>query len=410
MAGSAALEPCNKELWNLHFFFLGPAAVGGSPAMLRAWGAWAWRGCGLCVFLAAVSARAADEFAPPKVERDVVAAVGKAVVKINVDREYRITDAILGSEASNDDLKALASCERLTTISISSPKVTNDGLEHLKGLKKLISIVINGTDTTEAGIAALRTALPGCRVTSIGRVLAERPQVDRSGRQMSRTVMLLRRWDIQDNLKLTDDQKMQFRTAFSNDFMEWIEEKAIAVLTSSQKIRLKQIELQQSASSILRPDVVKQLKLSAEQVSSIRKVHEEHATTGQAAQRAVRGQGELREKTAELNKQRDEKIQAVLNDEQKKALQEMLGPPANGSGYSLEQFSREFFSPAAVAKSIFDIFDKNKDNELSDAEFPESAVIRGEMKAAGITLVFPVAREVFETNYAKFYERSRSGR
>jgi hypothetical protein len=104
----------------------------------------------------------------------------------------------------------------------------------------------------------------------------------------------------------------------------------------------------------------------------------------------------------------------VLNEEQKKIWTDLIGPP--GPVVAIPVVSESRFggraplTPAAAAKSLFDRYDSNRDNQLSDTEFPESNRTREAMKAAGITLVYPVAREVFETNYAKYYEQSRRGR
>lgn len=424
--------------------------------MWRSWSL-AWRSCGLFVVLSAVALQAADEFAPPKAERDVVAAVGKGGGRVTVDGEYRVVGVALGNDNTNDDLKALAACERLTTISIASPKITDEGLEHLKGLKKLTSIGVNSTGTTAAGVTALRAALPECRITTFGRFAA--PAAGPAGAggpggrigggpgnagdrgrapggfggfgsgSSSRTATLLRNAAVQEELKLTPEQKTQIAAAGSNtaytEFLKQIDERSAAVLNAEQKARLKQLELQQSASAILRAEVVAQLKLSAEQVATITKVNEEQTAAGQAVLRDIFAQrgtetneamsAKLREKVAELNKQREEKIQAVLSDEQKKAWKELIGPPGPVTASPFLSSENRFgggapFTPAAAAKSLFDRYDSNRDNQLSDTEFPESNRTREAMKAAGITLVYPVAREVFETNYAKYYEQSRRGR
>ena len=409
----------------------------------------AWRGCGLVVLLGAMAAQAADEFAPPQAEREVVAAVGKGGGRVTVDGEYRVIGVSLGNEGTNADLKASAACERLTTISIASPKITDEGLGHLKELKKLTQISILSSGTTDAGLAALRAALPDARITSFGRAAAPAAgpggrigggpgnAVDRgrapggfgSGSTTSRTVTQLRNAAIQDDLKLTAEQRTQIATASSSsaisEALKLVDEKALAVLTPEQKARLKQIELQQSASAILRAEVVAQLKLSAEQIASITKVNEEQTAAGQAALRDIFSQRgtetneaistKLREKAAEFAKLREEKVHAVLSDEQKKAWKELIGPPGPVIASPFLSSENRFgggapFTPAAAAKSIFDRYDANRDNQLSDTEFPESNRTREAMKAAGITLVYPVAREVFETNYAKYYEQSRRGR
>jgi hypothetical protein len=419
--------------------------------MGRSWRRLAVGSCGLFILWSAVAAQAAEEFAaPPKAERDVVAAIGKGGGKITVDGEYRVTGVSLGNEATNDDLKALAACERLTSISIASPKVTDEGLEHLKPLTKLTSIGVNSTGTTAAGVTSLRAALPNCRVTTFGRVASAGGRTgggDRGGppgrgtsgfgtggfggstfNSSSRTTSMLRNAAVQDDLKLTPEQRTQLADAASNSainaVLKLIDEKVLAVLTAEQKARVKQLELQQSASSILRADVVAALKLAEEQVAAITKVNEEQAAASQTVLRdlfAQRGNEtteaiitKAREKTAEFNKQRDEKVQAVLNEEQKKAWKEMIGPPGPVVTSSRSAMESRFGTgggpaqtPAAAAKVVFDRYDINRDNQLSDTEFPETNRTRGLMKAAGITLVYPVAREVFETNYAKYYEQSR---
>ncbi len=394
-------------------------------------------------------ATGADEFvAPPKAERDALAAIAKLGGRAQVDGEYRILSLTLGTECTNEELKGLAACERLTNLSISSPKITDAGLEHLKGLTKLTSMTITTSGLTTEGIGSLRTALPNCRITSFGRGGGP-PGTGGPGRGLNggdpfalpssgggsyitgtRITSLARNTEVQNDLQLTPEQrtKITAETA-TTTILRAIDEKVLAVLTAEQQARMKQLELQQAGMTALtREDIVAQLKVTAEQVAAIQKQNEESIATSRTALSEIFSQQRntaedtakinttLREKSTELKKQQEEKVLALLSEEQRKAWQALVGPKGpdvSGSLISSRFSERVPFAattPAAAAKIVFDRYDTDKDGSISDAEFPTSNRTRTLMTAAGITLVYPAGREVFESNYIKYLEGGRGDR
>jgi len=137
--------------------------------------------------------------------------------------------------------------------------------------------------------------------------------------------------DEQEALQKIEDVQERFqkfgelRKTMSNDFLKDVAD----VLKPDQVKRLKQIDLQTRRSFAFQdPDVQKELNLTDDQKDKIK-------TIGEDARKEMReigqgGQGnqeETRKKFAALQKDVDEKIQAVLTPEQKKSWKEMTGEP-----------------------------------------------------------------------------------
>ena len=382
----------------------------------------------------------ADDFVPPPAaERAAVAAIVKAGGRAQVDGEYRITNVILNANSTNDDLKLLAACERLTSLQISSPKITDAGIEHLKGLSKLTSMTIVSSGFTPEVITSLRAALPNCRISSFGGGGGRGGgppgggfgggggnsdnSFGRGGPGRTSRTTLARNTAVQDDLKLTPEQKQQIAAAAEANSPAAIarafEQKIDATLTPEQLARLKQIELQQGgASALLRTEVVKQLSLTNDQQAAMRKAVDEASASVRAQMSELSGANrqapntadlfaKLREKSLEINKQRDEKIMAVLSDEQRKTWQEMLGPKGPVMTSTAEQFSRNRTPaqpPAERAKTIFNMYDRDNNGIMTEEEFPSTFRSRQGMVRAGIELKFPAAREEFEKAYIKYLE------
>jgi hypothetical protein len=103
-------------------------------------------------------------------------------------------------------------------------------------------------------------------------------------------------------------------------------------LQGKQAERLRQIELQQEGLFALgRPEVGKQLKLSDEQRERFAEVVAELQTKVQAtiesAQKGKSDPQEVRPKVMKLRKQYEAKVEAILDDGQKKRWKAMLGKP-----------------------------------------------------------------------------------
>jgi hypothetical protein len=110
---------------------------------------------------------------------------------------------------------------------------------------------------------------------------------------------------------------------------EEILKSASGILAPDQLKRLKQIELQQEGTRALsRADVEKALNLTPDQKEKIKAISDDAAKEMRDLRQAGGGgaQGN-REKMTELRKQTNEKVQAVLTDDQKKTWKEMTGEP-----------------------------------------------------------------------------------
>jgi hypothetical protein len=408
---------------------------------------------------------ASDEFkTPPAAEREAVAALAKVGARVSVDGDYRVTSISLGTGSTNEQLKHLANCEKLTSLNLSSAQINDEGVEPLKALSKLTTLTISSSRISAEGVDALRKGLPNCRITTLGgsrfgaggpNPAGGQPGGAPGGRdrtrgttggfpssipggfggstlRSSRPATLARNASVQDDLKLTPEQRQQISEASTSTalsaLMEALDAKVLGVLSDEQKARLKQLELQQlGLNALTREDIVKQLKLSEEQVTSVRKHVDEGSEANRSAviellsQRTAGGpiseelNTKAREKSAEIRKQTEEKVMGVLNDEQKKSWQTKVGPKGP------ELTSTSLFGdrsgppaspidPAVAAKTVFERYDADKDGKISDTEFPESNRTRQSMVLAGITLTFPVPREEFEKSYAKYYGDLRARR
>lgn len=404
--------------------------------------------CSLLVGLAALtdSAISADFVTPPEAERQAVATLGKQASRIQIDADYRVITVWLGSEATNDDLKLLASCDRLAQLQVSSPKITDEGAEHLKSLKSLTSLSIVGTNITSQGVASLRAALPNCRITD--RISSSRqnppsfaqstngrnPRGELSSSRTfarqedggtgspsfrftagSRLLTLARNNAVQDELKLSSEQRQQVESlADAAAINRIIDQKISESLTQEQQTRLKQIELQQAGiAALVRDEVVGQLKITEAQRIELSKVIDETSSSLRSLAFDQRSRGDeatdvRRERMQELSRQREEKMLSVLSDEQKQAWKALLGSPALSLTAPAPANALGLRSVADLSRSVFSRYDTDKDGALSDAEFPASNRTRQTMDRAGIVLTFPVKQVDFEKAYTKYVESLRN--
>lgn len=101
-----------------------------------------------------------------------------------------------------------------------------------------------------------------------------------------------------------------------------------SILNDDQKKRFREITLQQQGmTAVATPDVAGELKLTDEQKSKIQAVQREQQA---AISELFQGGGDpaaAREKFAALRKQTEEKIAAILTDDQKAQWKSMLGAP-----------------------------------------------------------------------------------
>jgi Spy/CpxP family protein refolding chaperone len=180
--------------------------------------------------------------------------------------------------------------------------------------------------------------------------LAQRPGGGRGG--MMGGPALLANKSVQDELKLTDDQKatikkiVEERTAAAKKARDDMDRdaaraarekatKALAKVESSlkpaQAKRFKQIQYQVGGAHALASEKVqKELGLKDKQVDEIKDALKTQQTEMQELFRGARGDrekaAEARKKMQELRKKTEAKITKVLTDEQKKKWEEMKGP------------------------------------------------------------------------------------
>jgi WD40 repeat protein/serine/threonine protein kinase len=83
--------------------------------------------------------------------------------------------ALDGTKASDPGLMHLRGLTNLTALELRRTRVTDAGLEHLRGLSKLRDVYLQDTKVTAEGIAALKKAIPECRIHAEPTATAVRP-------------------------------------------------------------------------------------------------------------------------------------------------------------------------------------------------------------------------------------------
>jgi hypothetical protein len=190
-------------------------------------------------------------------------------------------------------------------------------------------------------------------VLTAGPVLGQQPARGLPERLGTRpAVMLLNRPQVQEDLKLTEEQVKQVKEVFQKvkkeiadlqdlegptrfdkmaaKFQE-ADRAAGRVLRPEQGKRLKQLGLQlQGVRALLTPDVARELGLSDEQKRKIKEAQEEARKQGGKLREDAASRTEARKQLAGLMKANTEKVQALLTDEQRAKWKEMLGEPFKG--------------------------------------------------------------------------------
>ncbi len=161
---------------------------------------------------------------------------------------------------------------------------------------------------------------------------------------------LLRVEAVQNDLKLTDDQKSSIqklqdaardnrtalqglsgdeRTAKMAEIAKDQDAKIAGILDDKQKARLKEIRLQaRGPSALTDKELAEALKLTDDEVNKIKEIADAMQKDMQEAFQSA-GQGgdrtAVREKTTKIRKDSTDKMLAVLSDEQKASYEKMLG-------------------------------------------------------------------------------------
>lgn len=184
-------------------------------------------------------------------------------------------------------------------------------------------------------------------------------------RMMNSPLGLLGRNDVRKELKISDEQKTKIEEIQQELFQgfgggggggggqnlsdeerkkrfddmrkkgEAATEKATALLTDDQKVRLKQVRIWAQGAYVLteNEDVAKELKITDEQKEAVKLITEEADkkigeifAQGGGFQASEEQQKKTREQLGELRKTTDEECQAVLTDAQKAQLDKLKGP------------------------------------------------------------------------------------
>ena len=79
----------------------------------------------------------------------------------------RLNELLLhGTDFTTDEgLSSVGKLGQLQVLGLSHTKTNDTRLKHLRGLKKLEQLELSDTSVSEAGLAALKQALPQCKVT-----------------------------------------------------------------------------------------------------------------------------------------------------------------------------------------------------------------------------------------------------
>ncbi|MBI3838483.1 MAG: hypothetical protein HY288_11190 [Planctomycetia bacterium] len=184
---------------------------------------------------------------------------------------------------------------------------------------------------------------------------AQRPGRGGPGRFGFNSLNLLAQQSVQDELKLTEDQRKQVtekvekQRAAAGDLQGLSREErqkkvqertkaneaaVAAILNDEQVKRFKQISLQQrGARAFSDPEVAQALGLSGEQKDRIKGIEESVQSETRGLVQGNAGGGDrqdLRKKIASLSKSAEEKLNALLTPEQQAKWKELNGEPFNG--------------------------------------------------------------------------------
>lgn len=392
-------------------------------------------------------AAAADDALLPTVEqRQAVAQLVAMGASISVNGQYQVRSVSFSTGPSspgrvNDEtLALLRAFPKLETITLNSVNITDAGLEHLSGLKILRTVTVINSRVTEAGLNKLKEALPGCRVstTPLGPGSSTSFGQPTSFRQS--LVSRLGSPAIQTQLKLTDEQKQSvakinensaaLRGKFSELSAKLREAKTEEERTTGQKEITDLLAKQRQDAE----DAIKKV-LSAEQFSELQRLPQSQSGGFSSASLTTRlrspstqtqltltddqkqaitalldrdaaKQREISEQTSKQRQAVEAEIQKVLSPDQFRQLQSIVGTRDRSSATQ----SNRPANPTESANLAFTTLDRNADGRMTEEEWSQSRNVRRFFDDAGITLSFPVEREVFVAQYVKAYGSDRGAR
>lgn len=379
------------------------------------------------VAFAASSVLVGDEPKSPGAdEKKAVALFVEKGSVIFIDGEYQVTQILGGRDLTNEDLQHLPAFKKLKSLSLNNSKISDAAMEPLKALSQLQSLNLPAGALSEQAQESLKKALPNCRIIS-----PDRRGFGSFTSGTSRTTTSpstggaapagwgafeyppmtpapsisfeIRSSVVQDRLKLSAEQKQEIEKVTGRDFQRQQTEDAIKkVLTAEQKTLLQQVLLQREGpTALVLPEVAQDLKLTSEQREAIQKVMDERrkqliSIGDQLRDRTLDFPKSMQE-TNQINTKANERLLAVLTEQQLQAWNTKIGPPlpttSRFGGFQNSQ------TPEETARSIFRNLDRNSDGQLTAEEWHRSRSTRTKFENAKITLECPANVEAFVKRY-----------
>jgi Spy/CpxP family protein refolding chaperone len=302
----------------------------------------------------AVRCLADEAFTPPSEdERKAVAALVEKGATLNIDGRYQVIRVSISttSQITDEDLRHLGAFKSLKSLTLSGSRLTDAAIEHLKPLKKLETLTLASSVFTAKVRDELKQALPDCRINSgpfggsggfaggstspDSRSTARGGPGDRDRGSSSFPRSLstdLSSPAVEQDLKLTPEQKHEIAKLSSREF---IDTQINTVLTAEQRARLPQIRLQQEGPTAFQSnDLANELKLTEEQRAAIRRVMEDRTASArklfEQARNLTNNNNNLTEEVRRMTTEVNEKILALLTNEQRQAWNTKIGPPFAG--------------------------------------------------------------------------------
>lgn len=368
---------------------------------------------------------------PTEAERTAVKALVSIGATVQIDGDFSVTTIRLGAgfngQVTDEDLKLLASLPSLKSLTLMGRGVTDSGLKHLEKLNSLQTLTLSATSVTDEGIAALKQALPDCRISGIGdrSFGSARGRFNGTPRQIRPTLQSqITDGAVQADLKLsaeqiqkiqailappvlsvlefsaklrdatTDEERRVIRDDWeamqksADDARRRADEAIPEILSADQLARLNQILLQSRGLSALTDvQVIEQLNLSKEQVVQV-------------------AEAMVSRPSSRFPTRNDPRIRTILTEEQQAKWNELTGPALRTPGPRIEtQLSGRSPLPGKTPKETaeiwFDRFDRDNDGQLTSQEWQNSVNIRRDFTNAGVDLSQPMSRDEFIGHYLR---------
>jgi len=385
--------------------------------------------CSVCCLFAVFTtscnqlALASEAKLPSAEEMNAVAVLSEKGAVIFIDGGYQVTQILGARDLTNADLEHLRVFKKLKLLSLSNAKIDDTAVATLKSLTQLQSLNLPAGTLSEKAQEELKAALPNCRIVmpdrrGFGSALPSRSSTATSGSSerpargsafefppiiLPPSISLeIHLPAVQERLKLTAEQKREVERVLGRDFQRRQTEDAIKnVLTAEQKTLLQQVLLQREGpTAFVLTEVAQDLKLSNDQRAAVQKVMDERrqqllAIGERLRERSLDFSKSIQE-TNRVNTTADERLLAVLTEQQLQAWNATIGPPlpnANLAGFSGSQ------TPEETARWSFRVLDRNSDGKLTTEEWHRSRNTRIKFEQAEITLEFPIQVEAFVKKY-----------